>query len=129
MPSRRVSLASDTEASEGVEQHGQISTDINTDESLEPWQEWIRRSTHEVEHRMGRLKMEDWVTLQKRRKWRWAHKIATTIHETWGLLVLKWDPSLHLGVFRNRNFVRTARDGTYVRTYVTILGPGGEEPN
>jgi hypothetical protein len=103
MPRRRVAVESDTETSEGAEQHGQISTDVNTDESLEPWQEWIRRSTHEVEHRMGRLKMEDWVTLRKRRKWRWAHKIATTIHETWGPLVLKWDPSPHLGVFRNRN--------------------------
>ena len=54
----------------------------------------------------GTLKIEDWVTLQRRRKWRWAHKVATSTQEAWGPLVLKWDPSPHLGVFQNRRIGR-----------------------
>ena len=107
MPRRRIQTTSDTDRSEGEEQQGQIDgIDISTDESLEPWQEWIRRSTREVEHRMGRLKIEDWVTLQRRRKWRWANKVAISTQEAWGPLVLKWDPSPHLGVFQNRRIGR-----------------------
>ena len=102
MPRRRVTLESETDTSEGAEQQAQASIDVTTDESLEPWQEWIRRSTREVEHRMGRLNLDDWITLQRRRKWRWARKIATSTQEAWGPLVLKWDPSPHLGVLRNR---------------------------
>ena len=84
MPRRRIQTTSDTDRSEGEEQQGQIDgIEISTDESLEPWQEWIRRSTHAVEHRMGRLKIEDWVTLQRRRKWRWANKVATSTQEAW----------------------------------------------
>ena len=60
----------------------------------------------EVEHRMEQLKMEDWVALQRRGKWRWAQKIATSTQDSWGPIVLKWDPSPHLGVFRSR---RTGR--------------------
>ena len=50
----------------------------NCTENLEPWVDWIRRSTHEAERRMKELKLEDWVSLHRRRKWRWARKVATS---------------------------------------------------
>ena len=77
---------------EQQQQHTDDDTDETTD--LEPWVDWIRRCTHEVEARMKKLRLDDWVTLQRRRKWRWAHKIATTTQDTWTTIALQWDPTL-----------------------------------
>ena len=61
---------------------------------LEPWTDWIQRCTHDVETRMKRLKLDDWITLQRRRKWRWARKVAMTEENNWMVLALQWDPTL-----------------------------------
>ena len=61
-------------------------------ESLEPWVDWIRRSTHEAEKRMKELKLEDWVTLHRRRKWRWARKVAASPIPSWSKHALTWEP-------------------------------------
>jgi len=70
----------------------QPDDDATTD--LEPWVDWIRRCTHEAETRMKKLKLDDWVTIQRRRKWRWAHKLATNTNDTWTTTALQWDPTL-----------------------------------
>ena len=53
------------------------------DDTAEPWQDWIRRSTHEAEEHLKTIGMEDWVSSQRRRKWRWAQRIATANSEKW----------------------------------------------
>ena len=55
---------------------------------------WIKRCTHDVEQRMKKLKLDDWITMQRRRKWRWAQKLALTDHFDWTTAALRWDPSL-----------------------------------
>ena len=44
---------------------------------------------------MKKMNLDDWVTMQLRRKWRWAHKLATTTHDTWTTIALHWDPTLN----------------------------------
>ena len=61
---------------------------------LEPWADWIKRSTHDVEARMKRLKLDDWVSLQRRRKWKWAQKLALCEDSSWATAAIQWDPTL-----------------------------------
>ena len=65
----------------------------HTDDTLEPWIDWIRRSTHEVEAIIESLGIEDWISQHRRQKWQWAQRVAT---ETFKLTyqVAMWDPSL-----------------------------------
>ena len=63
------------------------------EESLEPWVDWIKRCTREVEAQMASLNLDDWVTEQKRRKWRWARKVATENTIKWTTTSLLWDPT------------------------------------
>ena len=53
----------------------------------------IRRCTHEAEKQMTALGIEDWVTIQRRRKWRFAARVMADSHK-WGLKALLWDPLL-----------------------------------
>ena len=43
---------------------------------------------------MQSLGMEDWVSIQRRRKWRWAHQVATDTRNKWTLKAAMWDPTL-----------------------------------
>jgi len=70
----------------------QIPTDAT--EVLEPWVEWIRRSTHDAEQQMITLGIEDWVTIQRRRKWRWASRVALATDDKWITKAIEWDPLL-----------------------------------
>ena len=45
-------------------------------ELLEPWQDFIRRATREVEATTAKLDIDDWTTTYLRRKWRWAKRVA-----------------------------------------------------
>ena len=46
------------------------------------------RSTHE------KLNLDDWVTQQRRRKWRWVARLANTEADAWTTQALRWDPTL-----------------------------------
>ena len=61
---------------------------------LEPWVEWIKRCTHEVETRMRKLKLDDWIATQRRRKWRWVRKLAKTTDADWMVMAMRWDPTI-----------------------------------
>jgi hypothetical protein len=63
------------------------------DDDLEPWVEWIRRCTYDVEAKMRKLKLDDWTTMQRRRKWRWAHKVAMAPRCDWMAMAIRWDPT------------------------------------
>ena len=63
-----------------------------TEGDLEPWEVWIRRVTHEVEERMQRLKIEDWVAAQRRRKYRWTGHVARREDGRWSTKLMSWQP-------------------------------------
>jgi len=64
------------------------------DNDFEPWIDWLRRCTHNAEQKMRSLGMEDWVSTQRRRKWRWAQRVATDTFDKWTLKAALWDPTL-----------------------------------
>jgi hypothetical protein len=72
--------------------HHDVDNDNASDS--EPWVDWIRRCTHEVEERMWKLKLDDWITIQRRRKWRWAGNVAQTSREDWTAMAIRWDPTI-----------------------------------
>ena len=68
--------------------------DEHDDAEIEPWSEWIKRSTREAETRMSKLRLEDWVTMQRRRKWRWARKLVASDEFNWATAAIQWDPTI-----------------------------------
>jgi hypothetical protein len=42
---------------------------------------------------MRKLKLDDWTTMQRRRKWRWAHKVAMAPRCDWMAMAIRWDPT------------------------------------
>ena len=61
-------------------------------EDLEPWAEWIQRCTHQAEEHMRKLGIEEWVAIQRRRKWRFARQVALDKQGKWSLKAMMWDP-------------------------------------
>ena len=63
--------------------------DDNDDET---WVEWIKRCTHTAEALLKSLGVEDWISEQRRRKWRFAAKVVTDSFSKWNIKALMWEP-------------------------------------
>ena len=94
------------------------------EDTAEPWQDWIRRCTYEAEGHLKRLGAEDWVSTQRRRKWRWAQRVATEKNDKWTLRALLWEPVLDRRFHARRQQARPRKrwidDITNYLTTVTI---------
>ena len=92
-----LSDTTDTDAhdvdSDTPEVHIPINNENEHGEQMETWADWIRRCTREAERQLAALGIDDWVTMQRRRKWRFASKVIADTHK-WGLKALMWDPTL-----------------------------------
>ena len=64
------------------------------DGDLEPWQEWVRRATHQVEDQLKKLNMDSWVVQVRQKQWRLAQRIASQDPLRWSRLAASWDPVL-----------------------------------
>eukprot|EP00973_Karenia_brevis_P043222 5988036-Karenia_brevis.AAC.1 len=53
--------------SEAGDDHGGNQEQDTAD--LEPWVDWLRRTTHVAEQAMRRAGVQDWVSQQRGRKW------------------------------------------------------------
>ena len=86
---------SDVDSSPNTPQKQQPPTDASNDPEtfLEPWSDWIKRCTREAETRMNKLRLDDWVTMQRRRKWRWIPRLITC-DQKWTTSAIHWDPYL-----------------------------------
>ena len=60
---------------------------------LEPWVDWIRRTTHYVEEQLESTNIKDWVSQARVRKWRWCAKVLRSTDDRWTYSALKWDPA------------------------------------
>jgi len=60
----------------------------------ETWVEWIRRCTRNVETHMESLRIDDWVSGQRRRKWRLAGHTARRDDGRWSTAVLGLKPKM-----------------------------------
>ena len=76
---------------------------------LEPWVEWVRRVTHEVEERCNKLNIESWVEKARGMKWSLAQRLASQSSDRWSRQLLQWDPEIHFPGLRRRAQRRQAR--------------------
>jgi len=65
------------------------------EETVEPWPDWVKRTTHQVEDLLKKLGLEDWLTLWRRRHWRWARTVVTKHRHKWTSKALAWNPPSH----------------------------------
>ena len=64
----------------------------DTEDTLEPWVDWIKRATTEARLRMQQLNIEDWTSIQRRRKFKWAQQIVCGPTGNWQRKILWWRP-------------------------------------
>ena len=65
-------------------------------DNLEPWVEWIKRVTHDVEARIKRLGIRNWIEEARLRKWKWAQSLYVGERsERWSTKALHWNPQEH----------------------------------
>jgi len=69
--------------------------DEQDDDEIEPWHIWVQRATRIAEQCLKDLSIEDWVVQQRRRKFRWCHRVATQASNRWSKLVVEWQPQLN----------------------------------
>ena len=86
-----VSDDTSSEASVEIDIADQYDSD---DGELETWTEWIQRATRIAEAQLEGAGIEDWLTLQRRRLYRWAGHAARRTDGRWSHRVLDWVPSL-----------------------------------
>ena len=66
-------------------------------DELEPWVDWIKRVTHDVEERLKQPGMRSWTEEARLRKWKWAQKLFTREQlDRWSVKALHWNPQVHL---------------------------------
>ena len=77
----------------------QIDEDEDADEKeeegkcdKESWVDWVRRVTHNAEEHLRKAKISDWITEQRRRKWRFAGHTARREDARWTKELLGWRP-------------------------------------
>ena len=72
-----------------------LSENLRRSEELEPWVEWIKRATHDVEEKCKNLDITSWVDKARGLKRSLAQRIISQEASRWSRQVLAWDPELH----------------------------------
>ena len=67
--------------------HRRTSADVDED-----WVEYMQRSARSIERLSEELGIVDWIETHRRRKWRFACRLATVEDGRWSKLVLNWLP-------------------------------------
>ena len=86
---RKILNNSSGSSQEGDEQVEQVD---EHEDGMENWIDWIKRVTGESEHYFGKAGGQDWVSLQRQRKWQWAGHLARRTDGRWSRLLLDWMP-------------------------------------
>ena len=79
------------------EQDGIVAND-----ELEPWQDWIKRVTRLIEDQLKNHNMENWVTVYRKRTWKWAYIVCNMDYERWARSALEWRPEFKLDIGRRQ---------------------------
>jgi len=91
----------------------EIENNPDDDDELEPWADWIRRTTHQAEDCLAALKVEMWVVKARRMKWQWAQKLLFQAPlDRWSVRILQWDPEIHFDGMISRALRRPGRQRT-----------------
>ena len=63
------------------------------DGSSESWIDFVQRTAHKVEELAVQFGIESWVVQQRRRKWRFAGRLANLTDGRWSRKVIEWIPA------------------------------------
>lgn len=69
-----------------------IISEAHEEKKLEPWVEWVKRTTHAAETRLDRLNLRDWVESHHDAKTKWHAKISTGSSDNWAYWAFHWSP-------------------------------------
>ena len=61
------------------------------------WASNVQDSTHQVRNIMKEHQIQDWVSYQRLRKWRFARTTTLRTDGRWSTRILNWKPVLHQG--------------------------------
>ena len=87
---RRV-LDTSTASSEG----GSSTSSKNEDgPNLEAWPEFLKRTTKMVSSQLQKVNLDDWVTLWRKKQWRWAGTVVQQCQHKWSYKAVLWHPQL-----------------------------------
>ena len=90
---RRITSAGCGDTQEDSELEDETPDEPERDELLlETWVDWIKRVTESAESLCNKLGLEDWITTQRRFKWRWAGHLVRRQDHRWSLKLLHWVP-------------------------------------
>ena len=78
--------------------------------STETWVEYLSRSASTIDGLTNTHPMIDWVTESRRRKWRFAGKLARVVDGRWSAEIISWDPDHGIGRRVGRPLLRWADD-------------------
>ena len=81
----------------------------NKQEDVEPWVEWIKRTTHAVEGHMQKLHIECWTRQVRRRQWKWAHRVTGFSDNRWAKIAANWNPQFHFDGRQSKAMRRQSR--------------------
>ena len=71
-----------------------LDTNASSSNDLEPWVDWIQRTTHISERVFANCGYEDWVSTQYKRKLDWAQRVSKGSPHKWTYKALFWDPDV-----------------------------------
>ena len=99
---------------------------VAPDSGPEPWVDYVRRTAHLVDDLAAKAGVESWVRTFRRRKWRFAGRLARVNDDRWSWKVLSWVPQSHrswqrprtrwsdsLAQFAGGNWSEVASDAAY----------------
>ena len=91
----------DQETAESEEAEAVDPPEEDSRDELEPWVDWIRRVTHNVENTLKKMKIRTWVEQARKRKWKFAAELFSgTGERKWTHIALEWSPQIHSDALR-----------------------------
>ena len=63
-------------------------------EYLEPWADFMKRTTREAEAKLEDMNIEEWTTTQRRKKWNFAGRVAKQGQDRWSNAAARWNPQI-----------------------------------
>ena len=85
---RLVIAATNSESSNS----GDGTASSSTDETLEPWSDWVKKVTYEIEGHFQKAQLEDWLRCRWRKQFRWVGHILRRTDGRWSYKLLLWQP-------------------------------------
>ena len=82
----------DIQSNPDPEDTTQQEHDNDEDDNLEPWVDWIKRTTQHAEQQLGKLNINTWIHTIRTRKWRFLARVVQMPSNRWTKAALLWAP-------------------------------------